>query len=146
MKNIVLPTFALIIISFTACHTNTPEDDATTSPATSIATDTTTSISNDTTKATVTTNNKTTSPLPYPQRASTALNPQHGQPGHRCDIAVGAPLNSPTQSIQQTMPATPTLPLPPLPPANTSGSVRLNPAHGQPGHDCTIPVGQPLKS
>lgn len=22
------------------------------------------------------------------------LNPQHGQPGHRCDIAVGAPLNS----------------------------------------------------
>ena len=146
MKNIVLPTFALIIISFTACHTNTPEDDATTSPATSIATDTTTSTSNDTTEATVTTNNKTTSPLPDPQRASTALNPQHGQPGHRCDIAVGAPLNSPTQSIQQTMPATPTLPLPPLPPANTSGSVRLNPAHGQPGHDCTIPVGQPLKS
>lgn len=146
MKNIVLPTFALIIILFTACHTNTPEDDATTSPATSIATDTTTSISNDTTKATVTTNNKTTSPLPDPKRALTALNPQHGQPGHRCDIAVGAPLNSPTQSIQQTMPATPMLPLPPLPPANTSGSVRLNPAHGQPGHDCTIPVGQPLKS
>lgn len=26
------------------------------------------------------------------------LNPAHGQPGHRCDIAVGAPLNSkPTQ-------------------------------------------------
>jgi hypothetical protein len=22
------------------------------------------------------------------------MNPQHGQPGHRCDIAVGAPLNS----------------------------------------------------
>lgn len=22
------------------------------------------------------------------------LNPAHGQPGHRCDIAVGAPLNS----------------------------------------------------
>ena len=146
MKNIVLPTFALIIISFMACQTNTPEDDATTSPATSIATDTTTSISNDTTKTTVTTNNKTTSLLPDPKRALTALNPQHGQPGHRCDIAVGAPLNSPTQSIQQTMPATPGLPFPPLPPANTSGSVRLNPAHGQPGHDCTIPVGQPLKS
>src|SRR4028118_424687 len=142
MKNIVLTTFAFIIISFMACHTNTPEDDATTSPATSIETDITTSISNDTTKATVTTNNKTTSPLTDPQRASTALNPQHGQPGHRCDIAVGAPLNSPTQSIQQTMPATPMLPpLPPLPPANISGSVRLNPAHGQPGHDCTIPVG-----
>jgi hypothetical protein len=26
------------------------------------------------------------------------MNPSHGQPGHRCDIAVGAPLNSkPTQ-------------------------------------------------
>jgi hypothetical protein len=23
-----------------------------------------------------------------------ALNPEHGKPGHRCDIAVGAPLNS----------------------------------------------------
>jgi hypothetical protein len=23
------------------------------------------------------------------------MNPQHGQAGHRCDIAVGAPLNSP---------------------------------------------------
>jgi hypothetical protein len=25
----------------------------------------------------------------------TGMNPQHGQAGHRCDIAVGAPLNSP---------------------------------------------------
>src|SRR4028118_1175488 len=102
MKNIVLTTFAFIIISFMACHTNTPEDDATTSPATSIETDITTSISNDTTKATVTTNNKTTSPLTDPQRASTALNPQHGQPGHRCDIAVGAPLNSPVKAGSPT--------------------------------------------
>jgi hypothetical protein len=27
--------------------------------------------------------------------AATGMNPQHGQAGHRCDIAVGAPLNSP---------------------------------------------------
>jgi hypothetical protein len=27
----------------------------------------------------------------------------------------------------------------------SSGAVALNPAHGQPGHDCSIPVGQPLK-
>jgi hypothetical protein len=26
---------------------------------------------------------------------ATGMNPQHGQAGHRCDIAVGAPLNSP---------------------------------------------------
>jgi hypothetical protein len=24
--------------------------------------------------------------------------------------------------------------------------VRLNPAHGAPGHDCAVAVGQPLKS
>ena len=30
--------------------------------------------------------------------SNAGLNPAHGQPGHRCDIAVGAPLNSkPTQ-------------------------------------------------
>jgi hypothetical protein len=31
-------------------------------------------------------------------------------------------------------------------PQPTNGNVRLNPAHGAPGHDCAIPVGQPLKS
>ncbi|MDG4946455.1 hypothetical protein NMK71_08515 [Weeksellaceae bacterium KMM 9713] len=30
--------------------------------------------------------------------------------------------------------------------ATTSGDVALNPAHGQPGHDCAIPVGAPLNS
>ena len=31
--------------------------------------------------------------------------------------------------------------------AKTSeATVKLNPAHGQPGHDCAIPVGQPLPS
>ncbi len=28
----------------------------------------------------------------------------------------------------------------------SSGDVALNPAHGQPGHDCAIPVGAPLNS
>lgn len=27
---------------------------------------------------------------------------------------------------------------------NTSGNVAINPAHGQPGHDCAVPVGAPL--
>jgi len=36
--------------------------------------------------------------VPEVNSSSTALNPKHGEPGHRCDIAVGAPLNSkPTQ-------------------------------------------------
>jgi len=32
-----------------------------------------------------------------------ALNPAHGQPGHRCDIAVGAPLNSAPAAQPQTI-------------------------------------------
>jgi hypothetical protein len=85
------------------------------------------------------------------------LNPAHGQPGHRCDIAVGAPLNSPASTPAPTT-NTPAVPLPPLPSPVKSDSaqvplvrdssgnlVRLNPAHGQPGHDCSIAVGKPLK-
>ncbi|MEO8961495.1 MAG: hypothetical protein ABI325_06425 [Ginsengibacter sp.] len=75
-------------------------------------------------------------------RSGFALNPEHGQPGHRCDIAVGAPLNSPAQQLQPA----PSRQLMPGIPANTGGSVTINPPHGQPGHDCAIPVGQPLKS
>lgn len=74
-------------------------------------------------------------------------NPEHGQPGHDCSIAVGAPLKAgananssstqPQANVVQTVAAQPT-------PTSTSG--KLNPAHGQPGHDCAIAVGAPLNS
>ncbi|AHM62917.1 hypothetical protein D770_23360 [Flammeovirgaceae bacterium 311] len=66
-----------------------------------------------------------------------ALNPPHGQPGHRCDIEVGAPLNTP---------AAPNLPMPNLNPLPAQGTVvpGTNPPHGEPGHDCAVPVGAPL--
>lgn len=68
-------------------------------------------------------------------KTTARLNPAHGQPGHRCDIAVGAPLTA--------APAAPvTAPQPVAP--NTAG-VKLNPPHGQPGHDCSVEVGKPLK-
>ena len=36
-----------------------------------------------------------------PTQTAPGMNPPHGQPGHRCEIPVGAPLNSkPAQSIQ----------------------------------------------
>ncbi|RZL45985.1 MAG: hypothetical protein EOP00_16415 [Pedobacter sp.] len=78
------------------------------------------------------------------------LNPAHGQPNHRCDIAVGAPLNSKsTQTV--TTSAKPQLVTQPATPATTSQvpvlnekGQRLNPAHGQPGHSCAIAVGEPL--
>ena len=99
-----------------------------------------------------------------------AVNPRHGEPGHRCDIPVGQSLNNkpvkhlvaPETSIMTAVPAsTNSITLHPAPiinpnfrtvannaanfssPSSTAG---LNPAHGQPGHRCEIPVGSPLNS
>ncbi|HSF46340.1 MAG TPA: hypothetical protein VLA58_10030 [Chitinophagaceae bacterium] len=71
--------------------------------------------------------------------ASTApgMNPEHGKPGHRCDIAVGAPLNSKPATAASKPVATP---------AVTPVAAGMNPQHGQPGHRCDIAVGAPLNS
>ena len=89
-------------------------------------------------------------------KAGIALNPQHGQPGHRCDIPVVTPLNAPATNIQPNVSATPPTPSSAttntnidvqkvLPQANTS-TAALNPKHGEPGHRCDIAVGAPLNS
>lgn len=76
------------------------------------------------------------------------LNPAHGQPGHRCEIAVGAPLSSAPavagqpKAVQTVSAPATTVPAPSMP---ANPNAKLNPAHGQPGHDCAIPVGAPLK-
>ncbi len=89
---------------------------------------------------------------------SKGLNPAHGQPGHRCDIAVGAPLNSaPTQQGQtvttqpaQTVQVNANQPNMVTTKTVTAAPVKvgkgMNPSHGQPGHRCDIPVGAPLNS
>jgi len=87
------------------------------------------------------------------------LNPEHGKPGHRCDIAVGAPLDSKpaatpgiTTSPANNTPVTPSIaqPVTPvLPATNTTpgtAATGLNPEHGKPGHRCDIAVGAPLDS
>ncbi|OSZ77774.1 hypothetical protein CAP36_15545 [Chitinophagaceae bacterium IBVUCB2] len=84
-------------------------------------------------------------------KSAAGINPAHGQPGHRCDIAVGASLDSkPIQaSIQQpATTSTPALPYTPvnIQPAATTVAKGMNPAHGQPGHRCEIAVGAPLDS
>ena len=88
----------------------------------------------------------TQSPPAFSQPSTIApgMNPPHGQPGHRCDIAVGAPLDSPPGTgktplvaSQQNVPAQTTTP------TTVPG---MNPPHGQPGHRCDIPVGAPLDS
>jgi len=81
------------------------------------------------------------------------LNPAHGQPGHRCELAVGAPLNStPTKPGEVTpQPSEPIMfnaPQPnaaPSTPVNVPTPPGMNPPHGQPGHDCGVAVGAPLK-
>ncbi len=79
--------------------------------------------------------------------AATGVNPAHGQPGHRCDIAVGAPLNSKPATTSTTTPTTTNTASKPTPlQPDTLFAKGLNPAHGQPGHRCDIAVGQPLNS
>lgn len=88
------------------------------------------------------------------------LNPEHGQPFHRCDISVGAPIDSAPQ--QNAAPqAAPQMqsnsnsfipsansspnPAPALPMAPASGpKPAMNPAHGQAHHRCDLAVGAPL--
>lgn len=87
------------------------------------------------------------------------VNPPHGEPGHDCALPVGAPLpdNHVPGGIQVQTPPPANISTQPAGQAPTSvitapaqtGTVPtgpgLNPPHGQPGHDCGIPVGAPLK-
>lgn len=96
-----------------------------------------------------------------PVTVGKGMNPAHGQPGHRCDIAVGAPLNSAPAQPQATQNKSFTVTPAQVGAANvkeikgntaqlTSGSTKtapgMNPPHGQPGHRCDIAVGAPLNS
>ena len=77
--------------------------------------------------------------------ASAGLNPPHGQPGHDCAIAVGAPLDG--SGGQPQAPQAPNAVQPVAQPNFQSGGAPangLNPPHGQPGHDCAVAVGAPL--
>ncbi len=92
-----------------------------------------------------------------PQTNAVGMNPAHGAPGHRCDIAVGAPLsNAPATpaatTTQTTMPnASQTMQVTPqmmqnAAPAKTKTAPGMNPPHGEAGHKCEIAVGAPLNS
>lgn len=95
-------------------------------------------------------------PQQVQQPTKPGMNPPHGQPGHRCEIAVGAPLNSkPVQPTATSQPVTQpvTLNAPtqaPVTANNQQPPVKtapgMNPPHGQPGHRCDIAVGAPLNS
>lgn len=105
----------------------------------------------------------TSQPVNISSSSSTpaGMNPPHGQPGHRCDIEVGAPLNSKpnaaatpaaTVTTSTTTPGSGVLAPTPQPntPVATTAKVTtppgMNPPHGEPGHRCDISVGAPLNS
>ena len=87
---------------------------------------------------------------------ATGMNPAHGQSGHRCDIPVGAPLNSPVAAAAapatpQQNPAVPaaTVTTTTTPTVTTTAPTiptaeGMNPPHGQENHRCDIAVGAPL--
>lgn len=84
-----------------------------------------------------------------PGSGSGKVNPPHGQPGHICELPVGAPLDgsvAPAGSGQQNIQIQPQTTAPPVQqmqaPATTAPGT--NPPHGQPGHVCELPVGAPL--
>ncbi|MGE5519114.1 MAG: hypothetical protein ACM3VS_04230 [Candidatus Dadabacteria bacterium] len=79
-----------------------------------------------------------------PAAGQVAINPPHGQPGHRCEIPVGMPLDSkPADASANNQAAASGI----IPVNNTSVTAKgLNPPHGQPGHRCDIAVGAPLDS
>lgn len=81
------------------------------------------------------------------QGTTAALNPAHGQPGHRCEIPVGAPLDQDASAtIQQQQPVTTNPNSSPVRVNNSNATPTKNPPHGQPGHDCAVPVGADLTS
>ncbi|MGB4397844.1 MAG: hypothetical protein WBJ10_00645 [Daejeonella sp.] len=90
--------------------------------------------------------------LPATPSASPTINPAHGLPGHRCDLPVGAPINA-NSGVAAPVQNPPTIKMNPVPaqsapqqnaPAPSAAGVKINPAHGMPGHRCDIEVGAPL--
>ncbi|MES1217537.1 MAG: hypothetical protein ABUT20_18655 [Bacteroidota bacterium] len=142
MKNTLIITILFLIILFTSCESGSGNRDQRQSAVLPAGT--------------------STGPVPivgtplnsrnnYPIIGSSSqltLNPKHGEPGHRCDIAVGAPLpaNAINNTTQNIVPST--IPSGNVAPANATTTVAsgLNPKHGEPGHRCDIAVGAPLST
>lgn len=104
-------------------------------------------------------NMMTSGQLKQPDKTSSGkINPPHGQSGHRCDIADGAPLPDPGTSsapipalnpiVNNPVISKPPVQAPALPVSQTGTAaepaLKINPAHGEPGHRCDIKTGDPL--
>ena len=147
-------------MSLMACNNSKPEQDLTIAPLKSSTTDTTINATSTTETLpqqmpAIPNNTTGTAQTNMPQSVTigttaAGMNPEHGKPGHKCEIAVGAPLNSapvktaiaPATITQPTTISQPAI----TQPAKTITAKGMNPAHGEPGHRCDISVGAPLNS
>lgn len=173
MRKVSLLSSIIIMVAAVSCKSGSGETKKVTAP---IVTPTLNTPVNPVTPTSVpvnpapivtpTTNTPTTNTPATTVPAVTAkgMNPPHGQPGHRCDIAVGAPLDSKpnqapatnTSTTPQTIsinPSTSSASTTPVvntqstqPSTATVTAPGMNPPHGQPGHRCDISVGAPLNS
>ncbi|MGG5505684.1 MULTISPECIES: hypothetical protein [unclassified Myroides] len=164
MKNYLFAVSSLLLLSVTACKDTGKEpstitiDGATTEqPASTPTPEPTKEATEEATPAQPTPVASTPATTNQTTAASSKLNPAHGQPGHRCDIPVGTPLDAPAGGGMQTS-AAPVAASQGQPflvndqakdrimqeQGQSASSGKINPPHGQPGHRCDIQVGQPL--
>ena len=153
------------------CNNSKPEQDVTIAPLknSTVANDSTSSTTGNQVLPQQMPANSTTgmpsSSTALPQNVSTGItaagmNPEHGKPGHKCEISVGAPLNS-APAKTATLPTTAALPTAVTQPTIVTAATNIqpailapktvtakgmNPAHGEAGHRCDITVGAPLNS
>lgn len=131
-----------LLITFAACTSQQEDTADTTAPV---------ATAPPATPATTTTSAPVEAQAPVAGTGAVAdPNPPHGEPGHRCEIPVGASLSGtpPSSGPVDQMPAKQPITLPQTsaqPAAGASSTPPgMNPPHGQPGHDCAVPVGSPL--
>src|SRR6187551_1917643 len=155
MKNILTP-LSIIAIAFISCKNEEKQTPKVVVPFYQVANQQNQTLSTPqpnqgqslypaTSAQNTTTQVQTTAPV----KVAKGMNPSHGQPGHRCDIAVGAPLNSPVApnvASPQVVSNTSTTVVPSTAVVAPQTGKGMNPPHGQPGHRCDIPVGAPLNS
>ncbi len=144
--------FALAAFILTSCKKELVPQDSAENPATK--TEETTIAGGETVNMTApqtTMQQPTQVATPAPVKSQPGMNPPHGQAGHDCAVAVGAPLNSkkatPTPSPTITTTQSNTTSAAPAilnPAAQTVTAPGMNPPHGQAGHDCAVAVGAPL--
>lgn len=174
MKKVFLLAIAAAF-TFTACKDNKAEATTTDASATEMNTDHEGHNHEDHDHGTEPEASTTTAVTAKPSTTSTPsadakgvkLNPAHGEPGHRCEIPVGAPLDGSATPVQQQAQAAPSqggflgsgnaqaqqgqanqvqTKQQAAPAQQTAPGMqgKPNPAHGQPGHRCDVQVGQPL--